>query len=112
MVILAIVGDDYDPARAFDTGTPQIAKKAEKVAPLNWSSSRRNTKRPSRSETAPKYPTLLKGGALHFIGGPQSTDIFLCSRCRSALARTRLDMVCASGTPIGERYAGTAVRPG
>src|SRR3954447_12285506 len=61
-------------------GRRQSRRKRKKLIPLNLSSSRRNTKRPSRNRTAPKYPTLLRVGA--------------CSRTGSLIS---------GGTPLRQR---------
>src|ERR1700730_518325 len=77
---------------------PQLAERScwrncKKLGPLNLPVSRRNTKRPSRKRTAPKYPTLLRVGAWSRTGSLISGGIHMrqrepcCGKCTSSVGQ-------------------------
>jgi len=94
VVILGIVGDDYNPAAASNTGAPQSAKKAEKCGAIELVLFPAKYKTAITQPDRAKIPHALTGGGvqqdrvfdfwrnphsttrtvlleMHFIGGPQ-----------------------------------------
>src|SRR5437660_8236443 len=75
LVTRRTVSDNHHSSPRCDGWPGGVGGEIEKeLSPLNLPVSARNTKRPSRRRTAPKYPTLLRVGACQRTGPLTSAE--------------------------------------
>jgi len=92
MMVFGVIGDHDYAATGSDAGAAKVLMKAKNVRPLNLPVSRRKKNFPSRSRTAPKYPTLCRVGACSRTGSLVSGGIHIwqrepcCWKCTSSVA--------------------------